>query len=552
MVGVIYCRVSSKEQIEGTSLESQQAACHEYAASKGIEVLRVFVEQGESAKFADRTQLLELIDFCRVHKGSIHMLLVWKIDRFARNVSDHFSVKATLVKYGVRIVSVTEPIDQNPEGRLMETILAGFAQFDNDIRAMRTVQGMRRKLQEGILPWGPPRGYVSRVANGEKKTVPDGPSEPTFGLLQKAWREFATGAHTQAEMGRLMQSWGVESIHGKPFAPQSLYQLFTNPYYAGILIDPWTGEEYEGRHVPMVTHEEFAQVQQVIAGRNRSRCHEKERAEFPLRGLVRCDSCRGLLTAAFSRGNGGRYPYYLCSHDSCERRGKSHKAESIHQEFTSFLEELAPRAQLVEELGDRIMKAVAKSNGDMSRHAQRRRARIAGLERESKELIRMRAKSLIADDEFVAQKKALRGERLILEKQDRGSLDINRVRNDLKRIAAPLETLRETWNSLAPPLRRRFERIMLPGGFVNGKIRTADLGPLFSVFRANSVSTSSGVPSACVRSNHIISDIHALSDVISGIPCQEEIGVRSGSKRCSRRTLRMRSSNLTRRFPSKN
>src|ERR1044071_1748172 len=99
MNGIIYCRVSSKEQIEGTSLESQELACREYAKSHGIQVLRVFVERGESAKFADRTQLLELIDFCKSNSGNIGVLLVWKVDRFARNVGGHFSVKAGLKKY---------------------------------------------------------------------------------------------------------------------------------------------------------------------------------------------------------------------------------------------------------------------------------------------------------------------------------------------------------------------------------------------------------------------------------------------------------------------
>ncbi|MGH9612189.1 MAG: recombinase family protein, partial [Bryobacteraceae bacterium] len=268
MNGVVYCRVSSKEQIEGTSLESQEAACREYARAKEIRILKVFIEQGESAKFADRTQLIDLIDFCRANKGTIDVLLVWKIDRFARNVADHFSVKATLGKYGVRIVSVTEPIDTNPEGKLMETILAGFAQFDNDIRAMRTVQGMRRKVHEGIFPWGPPLGYKSSVVGAEKKTRPDVPEQGVFELLQKAWKAFATGAYTQAEMGRIMQTWGIATAQGRPFSPQTLYQLFTNPYYAGILRDPWSGEDHEGRHVPMVTREEFARVQQVIAKRN--------------------------------------------------------------------------------------------------------------------------------------------------------------------------------------------------------------------------------------------------------------------------------------------
>src|SRR5574341_500015 len=105
MNGVIYCRVSSEEQVKGTSLESQELACREYARSKNIKILKVFIERGESAKFADRTELLALNDFCRQNKGSVEVLLVWKIDRFARNVTDHFNVKATLAKYGVRIVS---------------------------------------------------------------------------------------------------------------------------------------------------------------------------------------------------------------------------------------------------------------------------------------------------------------------------------------------------------------------------------------------------------------------------------------------------------------
>ena len=56
MNGIIYCRVSSKEQVDGTSLESQEAACRDYAHRNGIEVVKVFIERGESAKFADRRQ----------------------------------------------------------------------------------------------------------------------------------------------------------------------------------------------------------------------------------------------------------------------------------------------------------------------------------------------------------------------------------------------------------------------------------------------------------------------------------------------------------------
>jgi site-specific DNA recombinase len=162
MNAVIYCRVSSKEQVDGASLESQEIACREYAARNSATVVKVFIERGESAKFADRTQLLEMLAFCGNQANAIDCLLVWKVDRLARNVGDHFNIKANLLKQNIRAVSVTEPIDAKPEGKLLETILAGFAQFDNDLRAARTVQGMRRKLQEGLFPWKAPIGYRSR------------------------------------------------------------------------------------------------------------------------------------------------------------------------------------------------------------------------------------------------------------------------------------------------------------------------------------------------------------------------------------------------------
>jgi len=167
--GLIYVRVSDLKQVDGGSLDVQTNACQEYARKNNINVLKVFTEKGESAKFADRTKLLELIDYCRRERNKLDLLIVWKLDRFSRIVADHFSIKATLLKYGVRVVSVTEPINNDAQGNLMETMLAGFAQFDNDVRTMRTIEGMKQKLREGIWPWRPPLGYKVQTKPGEKK-----------------------------------------------------------------------------------------------------------------------------------------------------------------------------------------------------------------------------------------------------------------------------------------------------------------------------------------------------------------------------------------------
>ena len=318
MNGIIYCRVSSKEQVEGTSLESQELACKEYASRNGIEVLKVFVERGESAKFADRTQLLELLAFCQERKNAVRVLLVWKVDRLARNVGDHFNVKAGLMKQGIQVVSVTEPIDGNPEGKLLETILAGFAQFDNDLRAARTLQGMKRKMQEGLFPWKPPFGYKTVTQPGDKKTKADVPDQPVFGLLQRAWLTFAKGTYTKAELLTLMTAWGVRTRRGIPLSKQSLDNMLRDPFYAGIIRNPWADEEYVGRHVAMVDREIFATVQEIMARRSRQRKpHTRMRPEFPLRMFARCAECERYLTGSLARGRSQRYPYYRCFNAAC-------------------------------------------------------------------------------------------------------------------------------------------------------------------------------------------------------------------------------------------
>lgn len=522
MNSVIYCRVSSKEQIEGTSLESQGLACREYARQHNINVLKTFVELGESAKFADRTQLIELIDFCKENKGQIDVLLVWKVDRFARNVADHFSIKASLLKYGVRVVSVTEPIDTKPEGKLMETILAGFAQFDNDIRATRTVQGMKRKLQEGIFPWGPPLGYKSSVKSEEKKTEPDEPAQPLFGLLQKAWKEFATGTYTKAEMRRLTSTWGVLTPKGEALSPQSLDNFFRNPYYAGILVDPWSREEHDGKHVPMVSREEFARVQQIISRRNRSLPHQKERSEFPLRGLVRCHGCRAYMTASFSRGRSRRYPYYHCANPNCGYR-KSYPVGVAHEEFATFLNAIAPKLRLVEKLGELVVQAAEERRAFQKTVRARKEAEIGRLQKQSQELIRMRMEGLVTDQEFLAEKDALVGRRTTIEAAaDADPLNPKSIQQDLNEIKKPLSELKETWQILPPHLRRRFERAVFPVGFVNGQIRTAEKGLLFRALGDISDRKTTRVPLVRKSWNRIYQEIQAFADIFRSLKEEKE------------------------------
>lgn len=151
MLAVAYVRVSTDEQTHGTSLDSQTDACEDYAKSNGISLPKgnIFREEGVSAKIADRPQLAALLDHCAKDRGKITHCIIWKVDRLARQSELHHVIKAQLKKLGVKLVSVTEPIGDDPIGNLMDGVLAAFAQFDNDIRTARTTGGMKRRLEQG-------------------------------------------------------------------------------------------------------------------------------------------------------------------------------------------------------------------------------------------------------------------------------------------------------------------------------------------------------------------------------------------------------------------
>jgi site-specific DNA recombinase len=95
MVGaVIYVRVSTKEQTENLSLPTQLRACEEYCRRQGYEILERFHEEGESAKSTDRSQLQNLLTYCRLNKGRVHFVVVFNLTRFARDRYDHFALRS--------------------------------------------------------------------------------------------------------------------------------------------------------------------------------------------------------------------------------------------------------------------------------------------------------------------------------------------------------------------------------------------------------------------------------------------------------------------------
>src|SRR5438105_8486349 len=216
VVGAVICvRVSTKEQAENLSLPTQLRACEEYCCRQGYEVLERFKEEGESAKTADRPELQRLLKYCRTHKGAVQFVVVFNLTRFAREKYDHFALRAHLKSLGISLRSATEPIDDTSTGKLMEGVLAAFAQFDNDVRSERTRGGMKAALELGRWTFLAPLGYLNAHRLTGRSLIPDPERAP---LVRRAFQEFATGRFTKDEVLKNVNALGLTTRRAGPLA----------------------------------------------------------------------------------------------------------------------------------------------------------------------------------------------------------------------------------------------------------------------------------------------------------------------------------------------
>ncbi len=129
MRAVIYARVSSERQDVDLSISAQLRALREYATKNGYIVVREFVDEAESGKTSDRPAFREMIAQARRSEKPFDIILVWKYSRFARNREDSILFKAVLRKAGVQVVSITEPLEDTPTGRLLEAMIESLDEF---------------------------------------------------------------------------------------------------------------------------------------------------------------------------------------------------------------------------------------------------------------------------------------------------------------------------------------------------------------------------------------------------------------------------------------
>ena len=358
MTAVIYARYSSDSQREA-SIEGQLRDCKDYAEKNGITVVGTYIDRAYSAKTDDRP------DFQRMIKDSakkiFDVVLVWKLDRFARNRFDAVNYKYQLEKNGVHLVSAMEPISQGPEGIMVESMLIGMAEYYSAELALKVARGEREnalqcKYNGGIVPLGFTIGKEDRLYHIDPETAP---------IVQEIFTRYANGEPAE-KIAASLNERGLRTRTGKPFVKNSFFQIFRNRRYIG---------EYRYKDIvtpggiPAIVDEDlFDRVQQrfeqnrIAHGRP-----AKEDVSYLLTTKLFCGKCGTLMGGESGTSHmGNTYYYYKCG--NAKRHGKAHcDLKAIRKEpLERFVVETAIKVifsdEIIEQLIDLIMEAQQKEN----------------------------------------------------------------------------------------------------------------------------------------------------------------------------------------------
>ncbi len=399
---IIYLRVSTEEQVDNFSLGSQEEICRKEAEKRGYEIIDIFREEGRSAKnISGRPVLISLLEYCRKNKNKIQAVFVYRLDRISRQTADYLAIRKKLLENDVSIISSTEPTGDSPTEKLVETILAGFAQLDNDIRSERAKNGLRARFLSGLISGKPPLGYIFQSGYAVK-------NPNTWDKMKKAWDLMATGTKSTRDMANVMNEWGLREIHGKKehmLRPQTTCRIFRLKFYAGFLTSITYPEHIKGQHVPMITEDQFYKVQAILDGRKTVKIpHARrtfENTDFPLRRIIRCGKCGSGFTGGWTRsGHGTRFPYYWCS-KRCVY--KSIRVKDAEDAIINLLKEVTPKKKCLDLFLDCIYRTYHQRLMRLTKIKNDADAEIENLKGLRKILVEKNLAGIYSDDIFKEQ-----------------------------------------------------------------------------------------------------------------------------------------------------
>lgn len=378
-----YIRVSTNEQAEeGYSIPAQRNRLEAYALSQGWEIVKWYVDEGQSAKDLNRTDLTRMLK--DLDLGIFDCVLVYKLDRLTRSVMDLYKLLNLFDEHNVKFKSATEVYDTTTAiGRLFITLVSALAQWERENLGERVSMGMMQKAKEG--KWtvaNPPLGYT---ANEGILSI----HSSEAAVVKEIYNLYLSGLGMWKIAGQLNDR-GLYPRSGKPWNQGPISYILKNPIYIGntrynyrVNTDQYF--EVEGVVPPIVSEEEFNLVQQMIKGRNNAHPRQAT-SKFIFSKVLKCSRCGSTLIGKTNVSKRGDKKYV--SHNYyCPNRQRSLcdlpniNENLLESRFVQLLEEWS---------GHEVANEIVQN--EISSSAEDHSESIRQLENELKEIEKRRSK----------------------------------------------------------------------------------------------------------------------------------------------------------------
>lgn len=341
----LYARVSTEEQREGQTIDSQVSELERFARQKYWRIVGTYKDEAWSGALLARPELDRLRD--DASKSLFDAVLINDVDRLARDVSHLGIVKRALERSGVKVVFKKLPTEQSPTSNLMVNILGSFAEFERELIADRTRRGRRHKVEVRQQYLGGNTSYGYCYTPRDKTEDREGLLElaPQEAMIVKQMFDWVDreGLSARRVAERLTEGKVAPKKHGSRWGKSSVLRILRNEMYAGV----WYYNKYEScepaepvnngdykhslrsslrrraksewlpvrlpKALQIVERKQWERVQQQI-DRNISFSPRNSKHHYLLKGLVKCGGCGGRYVGDPCHGKF----YYRC-HARCKR-----------------------------------------------------------------------------------------------------------------------------------------------------------------------------------------------------------------------------------------
>ena len=364
-VAVIYARYSSAGQRD-VSIEQQVSVCQKYADDNDLQIMRVYDDHAMTGTNDNRPNFQQMILDSTI--GAFNYVIVYSLDRFSRNKYDSVINKKKLRDNGVKVLSATEHITDDPTGQLMETIIEGFSQYYSDELSQKIRRGYRSNAEKCMVIGPPPLGY-QRGKDGRYEIVPE-----EAVIVQEIFQRVST-REAMADIFRDLNERGVKTKRGGEWSRSSLNKILHSKKYIGIYEyqddrDGYEDVVIEGGIPRIIDDDLFYRVQEYCVEKPQSRGNpQKRRREngvYLLTGKLFCGECKGAMVGISGTGRHGELHFYYACKNRRDRKMSCTKKQVprdwIEEQIAGKIQQLIGQPEVIEWLADGLMRHMEDLN----------------------------------------------------------------------------------------------------------------------------------------------------------------------------------------------